>query len=166
MEYRSSNGGMHIGKDFVAGVENSHGVELTGGSTGGVVQPVGDDANISITLRGKGSGGVVIGSTTQTVTIAGGTGFKGFQTSTFTAEFGAISSGQHTIVSLSTAFGSFADGDLVNVYGTVTPAEAVMGGFRIATDASTRLNISVFNPGSTATSTGRVVGRIVWADLT
>ena len=166
MEYRSSNGGMHIGKDFVAGVESSHGVELAGGSTGGFIQSVGDDANISITLRGKGSGGVVIGSTAQTVTIAGGTGFKGFQTSTFTLQFAAISSGQHTIVSLSTATAAVADGDLISLYAVVTPAEAVLGGFRVDSDASTRLNISVFNPGSTATSTGRVVGRVVWADLT
>lgn len=64
MEYRSANAGQHIGNDIVAGVNSSHGVQLSGGSTGGLVQAVGDDTDITLTLKGKGAGGVQIGNST------------------------------------------------------------------------------------------------------
>jgi hypothetical protein len=168
MIFRSSNtsGYTHFGGDVVSNVESSHGVQLTGGSTGGIVQPVGDDTDITLKLLGKGAGGVVIGNSSQAVTIAGGTAFKGFNASTYTVQFAAISSGQTLEVALSTAFGSFAPGDLVQIETVITPSEITFGGFRLAADASTRLTMILNNPGSTAGSTGRVTGRVVWADLT
>ena len=167
MIFRSTNTRFtHFGGDVVSNVESSHGVMLTGESTGGVVQPVGDDANISISLLGKGTGGVVIGNSSQAVTLAGGTAFKGFFASTYTVQFAAISSGQTLEVALSTAFGSFAPGDLIMLETLITPSEIAFGGFRTAADASTRLTMVLHNPGSTAGSTGRVTGRVVWADLT
>jgi len=167
MNFRSSNtvGYTHFGGDVVSNVEETHGVQLTGGSTGGIVQPAGDDANIALRLLGKGTGGVIIGNSSQTATLLGGT-FKGFFASTYTVQFAAISSGQTLEAALSTAFGSFAPGDLVMLETLITPSEIAFGGFRLAADASTRLTMVLHNPGSTAGSTGRVTGRIVWADLT
>ena len=48
--------------DVVSNVESSHGVRLSGGSTGGIVTAVGDDANISLNIRPKGSGGLILGT--------------------------------------------------------------------------------------------------------
>ena len=70
MEFRSSNvaGFVHFQGDLITNVSSnaagpsSHGIHLTGGSTGGIVQPAGDEANIALNLRGKGTGGVSIGS--------------------------------------------------------------------------------------------------------
>lgn len=63
MERRSTNpnGGTHYQYDVTAGVGSSHGVRLTGGSTGGIVEAVGDDTNVTLTLRGQGAGGIVLG---------------------------------------------------------------------------------------------------------
>ena len=64
MEFRSTNdiGYVHHQGDIISnvssgGVQNSsHGVHLTGGSTGGIVQPAGDEANIALTVRAKAAG--------------------------------------------------------------------------------------------------------------
>ncbi len=76
MEFRSTQSRfVHFQGDIISnvssgGVENSsHGVHLTGGSTGGVVQSAGDETNVGLTVRGKGTGPTVIGSTGGTVTI-------------------------------------------------------------------------------------------------
>lgn len=69
MEFRSTNdqGYTHLKGDLVTnvssgGVQNSsHGVHLTGGSTGGIVQPSGDEASIGLTIRSKGAGPLNIG---------------------------------------------------------------------------------------------------------
>lgn len=52
----------HFGGDVTAQVNSSHGVRLSGGSTGGIVEAVGDDTNVTLTLRGQGTGQVVSGS--------------------------------------------------------------------------------------------------------
>lgn len=61
MDTRSTNvvGYTHFTGDVTAHVGSSHGARLSGGSTGGVVEAVGDDANIALRLRGKGSGAVI-----------------------------------------------------------------------------------------------------------
>ena len=66
MIFRSTNGRFtHFGGDVISNVDDSsHGVKLSGGSTGGMVEAVGDDANISLTVRGKGTGGVFLGAST------------------------------------------------------------------------------------------------------
>jgi len=73
MEYRSSNAGQHISGSFVAGVGSSHGVEIGGGSTGGTVNPVGDDANISLAVAGKGTGFTRLGNSSAVARIGGST---------------------------------------------------------------------------------------------
>lgn len=166
MQFRSTNGKFtHFSGDVVSNVDDSsHGVKLSGGSTGGVVEAVGDETNIALTVRGKGSGGVAIGSASGSTQSA--VGMKGIYASSFTVQVGAISSGAVVQAALSTAFGNFATGDLISIDAIVTPAEAVFAGFRTAADATTRVSMSIANPGSTATSTGRVVGTITWIDLT
>lgn len=59
--------------NIISNVGSSHGVKLSGGSTGGVVTAVGDDANISITVTGKGSGLTILGSSSAPVRISGST---------------------------------------------------------------------------------------------
>lgn len=70
MDTRSSNAGIHISNDIVSNVGSSHGVQLTGGSTGGIVQAIGDDANVSLSVLGRGTGGVTIGNSSQAVTVS------------------------------------------------------------------------------------------------
>ena len=75
MEFRSSNGNgyVHYQGDVVAGVASSHGVRLSGGSTGGAIAAIGDDANISLSLTAKGSGVTQIGSSVSPVQIGNST---------------------------------------------------------------------------------------------
>jgi hypothetical protein len=62
MQFRDSSIATHFGRGIIAGVDSSHGVRIEGGSTGGLIEPVGDDANISLTIRAKGTGGVSFGA--------------------------------------------------------------------------------------------------------
>lgn len=75
MERRSTNpnGFTHFQFDVTAHAGSSHGVRLSGGSTGGIVEAVGDDTNVSLTIRGQGTGAVSVGSSGQTVFLAGST---------------------------------------------------------------------------------------------
>ena len=74
MLFRSTNSKFtHFQGDILSNVDDgsSHGVQLTGGSTGGIVQPCGDDTDIALTVRGKGAGAVNLtssGTFTQTST--------------------------------------------------------------------------------------------------
>lgn len=71
MEFRSSNHGLCSPKDIQSNVGSSHGIHLSGGSTGGKVEPCGDDANIALRLYGKGTGTVFVGnSSNAAVTVA------------------------------------------------------------------------------------------------
>lgn len=76
MLYRSTNiDGQythHMGA-IVAGVNSSHGVEIDGGSTGGMVRAIGDDANISLQLVPKGTGPLILGNSSTPVFVAGST---------------------------------------------------------------------------------------------
>ena len=70
MELRSTNDSyVHYQGEVLCMVNSSHGVRLGGGSTGGVVEPIGDDANVSLRVRGRGTGGVILGSTNQALTL-------------------------------------------------------------------------------------------------
>lgn len=75
MRYRSTNvrGWTHHLGDLVAQVESSHGIQLSGGSTGGVVEAVGDDANIAAVFRGKGTGFSQLGNSSAVARIGGST---------------------------------------------------------------------------------------------
>ena len=81
MEFRSTNdnGYAHHQGDLVSNVSSggainsSHGVHLTGGSTGGIVQPAGDETNIALNVRGKGTGPTRVGNSSSPVFLAGST---------------------------------------------------------------------------------------------
>lgn len=72
MNYRSTNttGHVHFGGAVVAGVEQGSGIELNGASSGSspVIAPVGDEDNKSLIIKGKGTGGVQIGSSGSVMT--------------------------------------------------------------------------------------------------
>lgn len=91
MEFRSTNtvGYVHYQGDVVSNVGSSHGVQLTGGSTGGTVRPIGDDTSITLTLEAKGAGLLNLGQSSATVRI-GGAGSSGSTT--------GISMGQRYLV--------------------------------------------------------------------
>lgn len=73
MLFRSSNSKFtHFQGDVLSNIDDSsHGVHLTGGSTGGIVQPCGDEDNIALTVRGKGTGGVTLGNSSQALVSTG-----------------------------------------------------------------------------------------------
>lgn len=71
MLFRSTNGKfVHYGGDVLSNTDDSsHGVQLTGGSTGGIVQAAGDEANITLRVRGVGTGQTILGTTGAIVTL-------------------------------------------------------------------------------------------------
>lgn len=77
MEFRSTNdiGYAHYQGDIISNVSSggvansSHGVQLTGGSTGGIVTAAGDEANIALRIRSKGTGPLTLGSTGSAATL-------------------------------------------------------------------------------------------------
>lgn len=75
MRFRSTNTKFaHFQGDVLSNVDDSsHGVHLTGGSTGGIVQPCGDEDNIALSVRGKGTGRVNLGNSSQVVSFGGST---------------------------------------------------------------------------------------------
>ena len=76
MEFRSTNptGYVHYQGDVVSNVAgSSHGVHLSGGSTGGIVTAAGDEANVTLTVSGKGSGVTRIGNSSSPVEIGDST---------------------------------------------------------------------------------------------
>jgi hypothetical protein len=166
MDYRSTNlRFVHYGGDVTAAIESSHGVQLSGGSTGGIVQAVGDDANISLTVRGKGTGGVVIGNSSQTVTLGSGTGFKGAFSTTLAWTHAAISSGQFGELLIPSSNADIMPGDIVFVdSGVVAPVAQT--GVRLSTAATSRVTVVLSVPGSTAASTISGTLRVSWLDLT
>jgi hypothetical protein len=171
MEFRSTNARfVHYGGDVVSNIESSHGVKLSGGSTGGLIEPVGDDANITLTIAGKGTGGVVIGNSSSPVTLAGGSQFKGAFSTTFAYAFTALSSGAYEEITLSTAITTAAPGDVISIElgpPAVSTQTLAYLGFRTAAAVTSRVTIIVGNITSTAIgSTGSGTGRISWIDLT
>lgn len=62
MNYRDSSIATHYTRGVIVGADSSHGVRLEGGSTGGVIEAVGDDANISLSVKQKGSGALQLGN--------------------------------------------------------------------------------------------------------
>jgi len=74
MNNRSTNTRFtHFGGDLWSNVESSHGVGISGGSTGGAITAVGDDANITLTIAGKGTGATVLGNSSSPVLISNST---------------------------------------------------------------------------------------------
>ncbi len=193
MKYRSTNADgrfVHFGGDVVSNVESSHGVMLYGGSTGGKVIPVGDDANISLALEGKGTGGVTIGNSSQSPNITGSSitlnstgitigttaatvmlanstaAFKGwhFKTSTYSAS--SISSGAIAELTFASTTFDVSYGDLVSVSFLDLATPVICGGFRLSTANASRVTVLLSVPGSTGSNTLSGSVQVAWADLT
>lgn len=67
MQYRSTNSEgryKHLGGALVVGAEFGSGVEINPNSSGSaaIIQPAGDETNKDLVIKGKGTGGVQIGS--------------------------------------------------------------------------------------------------------
>ena len=86
MDTRSTSAGKHIGNDVWAGVGSSHGVGMgyspTG--TGGAVYAIGDDANVSLSLFGKGTGRTFVGNSSSPVIFSTNTEVQIGSTAPFT----------------------------------------------------------------------------------
>lgn len=169
MNYRDSSGASHYGKPLIVGVDSSHGVKIEGGSTGGLVQSVGDDNNIALRLRAKGTGPIIIGDSSQAISFGGSAAgtFKGFFSSTNTWELAIVSSGQVGELTFSNTAFDINPGDLIGAI-EVTPSTSVLiyGGYRTSSVATSRLTVIMANISSTATSTTSGGIRVTWADLT
>ena len=95
MHFRSTNQSyVHYQGDIISNVSSrtgfgqivsSHGVHLTGGSTGGIVTAAGDEANIALRISPKGTGPLVLGvsgastvvwSTLNSLTVSSGGNFQ------------------------------------------------------------------------------------------
>ena len=61
----------HFLGDVVSDVESSHGVLLSGRSTGGIVEAFGDDTNIGLTVRSKNVAPLTVGNSSNTVDLVG-----------------------------------------------------------------------------------------------
>ena len=70
MEFRSTNAGgfVHFGGDIMSGANSTRGVLLSSNT----VSPVSDNAAEDLVLRGKGTGGVLIGGSTTPMAIVSG----------------------------------------------------------------------------------------------
>jgi hypothetical protein len=172
MERRStSDRFVHYGGDLTAHVESSHGVRLSGGSTGGIVEAVGDDTNVSLRIRSQGAGGISIGAnSSQAVTFSGSTrGFKGFFVAVSTYSHGAIGVHRSTEIEIASTTADVDPGDFVAVTSFEPAAESsqvVFAGIRLSTTATSRVTIILANNMSTASATGSGTIRLAWADLT
>ena len=156
---------------IVSNVESSHGVLLDGGSTGGIVTAVGDDANISLNLRGKGTGAVRIGNSSSPVII-------GTSTLTVYGAFSqnspwsnaAITGGHGQEITFASTTVDINPGDLLSVGLTVATANASsmvgIASWRLSTVATSRVTIVLNTFGSTATSTLSGTFHLAWFDLT
>jgi len=152
---------------IVSNVESSHGVLLDGGSTGGIITAVGDDANISLRIRPKGTGSLILGSTTvPNSTASAVAGLKGIFTSTFTWAHAAISSGQYGEIVLASTTITCDPGDLVCMADFLATTNVTIASVRLSTVATSRATFVLSNVGSSATSTFSGTGRVVWFDLT
>ncbi len=161
---------------IVSNVESSHGVLLDGGSTGGIVTAVGDDANISLRVRPKGSGTLFLGSTASPIVFGSTTvgnssamtfgALKGIFQSTFIWEHAAISSGQYGEITLASTTCDAWTGDAVILSQFTATTNVTVSHIRMSTVSASRVTIVLANVGSTATSTFSGTGSVTWFDLT
>lgn len=140
MQFRSSNSKFtHFQGDVLSNIDDSsHGVKLSGGSTGGLIEACGDETNIALTVRGKGSGGLTLGSSGSAVLIGGSTapfgGFlrqvSSFATPNFASTNAMVMETTHAFTGINSSYVLVANGvnlstdcALLNVYAASTAAQ-------------------------------------------
>ncbi len=184
MNYRSTNVDnhfVHFGGAIVNGVQEGRGIELNPASTGASpnIQPVGDDANIGLTVAAKGTGQLTLGNSSNTVAIlgtaqigstaSGSLGFKGAFAATSTFSNAAIGASRSVEFTLSTAVGQMQVGDVISVgvvIDTANVSSAISHVWRASTAVASRVTIQLVNNQSTATSTLSGTFQLAWIDLT
>lgn len=181
---------VHFGGEVISGIEAGRGVILPAATTSAtpLIEPFGDDANIGISIKGKGTGAQTFGGSSGTCAIGGsairanaaitlstGVAVKGVYSTSFSWTNAALSSGQTAEVTISTNAvtlnGATAPeyGDIVSItLGTSNASAAMMyGGFRLSTVGTSAITVIIGNPGSSASSTlGSANGWVSWVDLT
>lgn len=141
----TANAYVHFGGEVISNVESSHGVRLSGGSTGGVVESFGDDANVSLTVRGQGTGGVVLGNSSQTVSLAGSASLGSATTPMAIAGSSIALTSTHTVINSTRV-----------VFGTSTTA--ISGMQRYLIEFAIPTMAATTNAVSTVTVTGLTTG--------
>jgi hypothetical protein len=173
MERRSTNnlGFVHHQGDITAQVGSSHGVRLSGGSTGGILEAVGDDTNVTLTIRGQGASTVVIGSTNQGVRLNSTTVVIGSVSTTalagiqrYTVEFtpAALSSGPAQSESTLTVSGLTTNAALL---WTVPTALSVNYGYGVRCSTAAELKLNQFNLAESSIGTGQSTNRGLLIEL-
>jgi hypothetical protein len=156
---------------IVSNVESSHGVLLDGGSTGGIVTAIGDDANITLRIRGKGTGAVVLGNSSSPVLFGTSTRttFGAFSQDSTWSRAG-ITGGHGEEITFASTTVNINPGDLLSIGMTIaTSNESSRVGiahWRLSTAATSRLTVTLNTFGSTATSTLSGTFHLAWFDLT
>lgn len=170
MDYRSSNADgrfVHFGGAVVAGVEFGNGVELNPASTGAapVVTAAGDDSAINLIVKGKGTGGVFLGST-----AAGSQTIKGTFSQNSTYSHAAIGVARSVEITFASTTVDIQPGDLLSVglrIATADLSSAVnLASWRLSTAAASRFTAVLSNVQSTATSTGSGTFALSWLQFT
>lgn len=172
MNFRSSNanGYVHFEGEVNAYTGSSHGVQLTGGSTGGTIQPIGDDTDISLNVSAKGAGGIVIGAnSSQSVTFSGSTRtFKGFYSQATTYSHAAIAVDRFVELTFASTTMDVDPADMFVIQSFEPAAESSVvsiHGTRLSAEDSSRVTVILGAQQSTDTSTGSGTIRVSWADL-
>lgn len=73
MLYRDSSIATHYTRGVILSVESSHGVRVEGGSTGGIVEAVGDDSSIALVVQQKAGALLTLGSTSGSIQVGNST---------------------------------------------------------------------------------------------
>lgn len=157
MNYRNSSGGVHFGHSVVSNHESSHGVELTGGSTGGIIQGAGDDANVSVTLRGKGTGLSQVGnSSAKAVLGASTTTFSVVQRYLIQFTPAALAASTH---SASTITVSGLSTDATVFFKPISPGLSGAYNFRVSNSTADELRFIQQNISASTIGTGESTSR-------
>ena len=177
MKARSSQAS-HTQGAWVAGCRLYNGVKLEGASSNStvIVEGFGDDTNIPILLRGKGTGSVTLGNSSQTVYANTFQASSGLQVSTLGTVRGFVSTSYRFLIpavgvgalaeyALASTIADVVPGDLFSIYPTAASSlsTSLMWSYRLSTAAASRVTITFYNPNSTtATSTGSGVWQMQW----
>lgn len=163
MLFRSSNAKFtHFQGDVISNVDDSsHGVGLFGGTTGGLVQAVGDEDNVTLSVRGKGAAGVNLGSTSFSQNPILGHGFASTDSS-----WAAITGGHAVEITIASTRADVMPDDMLSVTFTGVAANASsnwgIAHIRRSTVNASRVTVVLNAFGSTASATQSGTIRLSW----
>lgn len=163
MQFRSTNNKFtHFQGDVLSNVDDSsHGVGLFGGTTGGLVQAVGDEDNIVLSLRGKGAAGVNVGQSSLTANRILGHGFASTNSS-----WAAITGGHAVEITIANTVADVMPSDMLSVSFTGVAANASsnwgVAHIRRSTVDASRVTVVLNAYGSTASATQSGTIQLSW----